>query len=291
MKGMISGIKRMEIHDGDGLRTTVFFKGCPLKCIWCHNPESLSPKPQIAFFKEKCIGCGICTQACPESAIIRGSIHRESCANCGICAEACPTEALKLYGIEIEATELADRLMADAPFWANGGGGVTFSGGECLMQPDFAIELASILHSKGISVDIDTSGFAPQWVFDAILPYTDTFLYDIKAIDTDTHRACTGVNNKLILNNLRHISSRGAKIEIRIPLVKGYNDGELTDIGKFLSEQGGIKAVKVLKYHSMSESRYTALGIPSTLPDTVTTSEDVINAVNLLRSFNLNAIS
>ncbi len=290
MKGIISGIKRMEIHDGDGLRTTVFFKGCPLKCIWCHNPESLSPKPQIAFFKEKCIGCGICTQACPESVVIRGNIIREECTGCGICADACPTEALRLYGEEIEASELVDKLIKDAPFWENGKGGVTLSGGECLMQPDFAIELALSLHSKGISVDIDTSGFAPQWVFDAILPYTDTFLYDIKAIDADTHRICTGVNNKLILSNLRYISSRGAKIEIRIPLVKGYNDGEITEIGKFLSEQSGIKAVKVLKYHSMSESRYTALGIPCTLPNTATLSNDVTDAVNILRSFNLNAI-
>ena len=289
MKGIISGLKRMEIHDGDGLRTTVFFKGCPLKCIWCHNPESLSPKPQIAFFKEKCIECGICSQACNESAIVRGNILRESCTDCGICAEACPTEALNLYGEEIDAEKLIDRLMVDAPFWRNGNGGVTLSGGECLMQPDFAIALASSLHAKGISIDIDTCGFAPQWVFDAILPYTDTFLYDIKAISDTLHRKCTGVSNALILSNLRHLSDKDSKIDI--PLVKGYNDGEIPSIGDFLSGINGVKMVKVLKYHSFSASRYTALGIPCRLPDALTAQNDIDNAVNTLRSFGLNAVS
>lgn len=291
MQGIISGIKRMEIHDGDGLRTTVFFKGCPLKCVWCHNPESISFKPQIAFIKEKCIGCGLCTLACPSHAIIKGCVDRELCQSCGSCTEPCPVEALMLYGKTVSAEELTEILLKDAPFWKNGNGGVTLSGGECLAQPDFAIEVASILHSKGISVDIDTCGYVPFSVFERILPYTDTFLYDIKAISPDVHKRCTGVSNELILKNLRLISSLGAKIEIRIPLVTGYNDGEIPEIGKFLSTVKGISKVKILKYHSFSASRYTSLGIPCTLPDAVTRNEDIEKAVNTLNSFGLNAFN
>lgn len=281
----------MEIHDGDGLRTTVFFKGCPLKCIWCHNPESISPKPQVAFFKEKCIGCGLCTLACPNTAIVRGAIDRELCLSCGICSDECPAEALKLYGEVTEAEALMEKLMADAPFWKNGKGGVTLSGGECLYQPDFAIELAYLLHSKGISVDIDTCGYVPSSVFERIIPYTDTFLYDVKAISPDIHKRCTGASNELILKNLRLISSLGARIEVRIPLVMGYNDGEIPKIGEFLSTFKEISAVKVLKYHSFSASRYTSLGIPCTLPNVITSNDDVEKAVNTLRSFGLNAFN
>lgn len=291
MKGIISGIKRMEIHDGDGLRTTVFLKGCPLQCIWCHNPESISHKAQIAFFKEKCIGCGICTLACPSSSIVRGNVDRTECVTCNVCSEACPVEALKLYGETFEAAELADILMVDAPFWKNGNGGVTLSGGECLMQPEFAIELASILHSRGISVDIDTCGYAPPHVFEDILPYVDTFLYDIKSYDPEIHKSCTGVSNELILNNLRLISNNNAKIEIRIPLVMGYNDKEIPSIGEFLSKIKGISRIKILKYHSFAASRYKALGMPCHLPtDGEPTESDVDTAVKTLRSFGLNAI-
>ena len=287
--GTISGIKRMEIHDGDGLRTTVFLKGCPLKCLWCHNPESLSGKPQIAYFKDNCIRCGVCTAVCPQNAIYKGKIDHSTCSRCGTCVEACPTEALKLYGEEIEAEVLIERLMQDASFWKNGNGGVTLSGGECLMQPQFTTELAFLLHSKGISVNIDTCGYVPQTVFDKILPYTDTFLYDIKAIDPTVHKNCTGVDNSIILSNLHHLSQKNAKIEIRIPLVKGYNDSEIPEIGKFLSQLKGITKVKVLKYHSFAASRYDALNLPCTLPNTETSPEDLKKAVNILKDCNLNA--
>lgn len=274
MKGLISGIKRMESHDGDGLRTTVFFKGCPLKCIWCHNPESISFEKQIAFYRNKCVQCGIC----------RGE-HND------ITAQSCPADALMLYGTEYEVNDLVDTLMQDEAFFRNSGGGVTLSGGECLAQPDFAIALAYKLKENGISVYIDTCGFVKQEIIESIIPFTDKFLYDIKAIDSNVHKKCTGRDNELILKNLKFLSERNCKIEIRYPLVKGYNDCECDRIGEFLSNMKGIEKVKVLQYHHFAASRYQALSMKNTLPDTETTYEDVENAVKILKNYGLNAVN
>lgn len=274
MKGMISGIKRMEIHDGDGLRTTVFFKGCPLRCIWCHNPESLSFEKQIAFFKNKCISCGICKNKRNEKT-----------------AEMCPAGAIEEYGREYEVEELVEILLQDEAFFKNSGGGITLSGGECLAQPDFCIALAKLLHEKGISVYVDTCGYVKREMFEKIIPYTDKFLYDIKAIDTDRHKMLTGKENRLILDNLQFLCDEGCKIEIRYPLVMGYNDCECEDIAKFLSSMQGIMKVKVLQYHSFSASRYEALGMINTLPDIKTTLQDVENAVNIFKSYGVHAVN
>ena len=266
----------MEIHDGDGIRTTVFFKGCPLKCIWCHNPESISRKPEVAFFKEKCISCGACGG--------RGAdfLHSDAHKNC-------PTEALKLYGIEYDSDELLKIVEKDAPFFKNSGGGVTFSGGECLMQADFAVELAEKLKKRGIGVFIDTCGFAPRSAFERILPYADAFLYDVKAIDSEVHKRLTARENELILENLRFLSQAGATLEIRIPLVKGCNDGQIPLIGEFLKPLSGIRGVKVLRYHNFAASRYEALGMENTLPPSITSDGDVVNAVEELKKFGLRA--
>jgi pyruvate formate lyase activating enzyme len=274
MKGMISGIKRMEVHDGDGLRTTVFFKGCPLRCIWCHNPESLSFEKQIAFFKSKCISCGICKNERNEEA-----------------AEECPTGAIEVYGREYEVEELAQILLQDEAFFKNSGGGVTLSGGECLAQPDFCIALAKLLHERDISVYVDTCGYVKREIFEKMIPYTDKFLYDIKAIDATVHEKCTGRQNRLILDNLKYLCNKGCKIEIRYPLVKGYNDLECENIAKFLSGLQGMTKVKVLQYHRFSASRYEALGMFNTLPDTQTTSYDIEAAVNIFKNYGLNAVN
>ena len=273
MKGLIAGIKRMEIHDGEGLRTTVFFKGCPLRCLWCHNPETLSFSKQVAFFHEKCIGCGFCQGKRTERA-----------------AENCPANALWAYGKEYEPAELAEILYADAPFFRNGGG-VTLSGGECLAQPAFAVALAKCLFARGISVFVDTCGYVPRGVLEAILPYTDRFLYDIKAIDRETHIRCTGKDNTLIFENLRYLCESGCRVEIRYPLVMGENDGECEAIAAFLQTLPQIERVKVLRYHALSASRYEALGLACTLPTRQTTVEDVERAVALLRQHGLRAIN
>ncbi len=296
MKGLISGIKRMEIHDGDGLRTTVFFKGCPLKCIWCHNPESIARDVQIAYFKEKCIYCGECARSCSNIAIniIDKSIITDDkkCSLCLNCVDACPMDARSFFGKEYSVTELVDTVIEDKDFFINGSGGVTLSGGECLFQPNFAIEVAKEFYKRGVSVNIDTCGFAHKSVFERILPYVDTFLYDIKAIDEKVHYERTGHSNALILDNLEFLLSKGAKVEIRFPLVKNYNDNQTEKIGKFLCKFDNPPKIKVLKYHSFAGSRYLSLGMKNTLPKVITTDKDVENAVKILKeNFGLNAIN
>ena len=291
MKGIITGLKRLAVHDGDGLRTTIFFKGCPLRCIWCHNPETYTFKSEIAFNATKCIGCSSCASICPSEACKISLTEKDKCILCNKCVEICPTNARELLGTEYEAAELAEKVLQDREFFQNGGGGVTLSGGECLMQIDFALELAKIFSSEKISVDIDTSGYVKRESLEKIIPYTDVFLYDIKAVDKDVHIACTGKENDIILDNLRFLSESGCKIEIRYPLVMGYNDGECEKIGKLLKDIKGIIKVKVLKYHSFASVKFKALNIKNTMPDTVTTSEDVDRAVKILRSYGLNAIN
>lgn len=272
MKGVIAGIKRMEIHDGDGLRTTVFFKGCPLKCVWCHNPESISFKKQFAFFGEKCINCGLCKNERNEKTSM-----------------ICPAEAIKCFGTEYTVEEIVEEIIKDELFFKNSGGGVTLSGGECLSQPDFAVALSEELFKRGISVYIDTCGYVDKDILKRIIPYTDKFLYDIKAIDSDVHKKCTGKDNALILKNLEYLSENNCNIEIRFPLVKGYNDNQVDKIGGFLKDLGGISKVKVLQYHSFAGSRYNALSMENTLPRTETTYQDIENAVEILKSYGLNA--
>lgn len=295
MKGLISGIKRMEIHDGDGLRTTVFFKGCSLKCVWCHNPESIGYGVQVANITKKCIGCGMCEKACGFEAVSRKENHFaidfEKCTQCALCADACPSEAIFTYGKEYDVETLVNILLQDAEFFANGNGGVTLSGGECLTQPEFAISLARALFERGISVYVDSCGFVKREILERIIPYTDVFLYDIKAIDKDVHKMCTGQTNELILSNLEYLCTSGCKVEIRYPLVVGYNDGECEKIGEFLKDKKGIRKIKVLQYHSYAASRYESLGMENTLPNTETKYEDVQKAVDTLKNFGLCAVN
>ena len=273
MTGVICGIKRMEIHDGDGLRTTVFFKGCSLKCVWCHNPESIAFSEQTAFFSDKCIGCGGC----------KGERNAKT-------AEICPTGAIVHYGRVYKAAELAETLLKDKRFFDASGGGVTFSGGECLMQIDFAVALAKILKENGVTVYIDTCGHVSRESIEKILPYADKFLYDIKAVNTDVHKKCTGRDNTLILDNLRFLSVMGAIVEVRYPYVKGMNGGEAEGIGKLLSGLKGISGVKVLRYHDLAASRYRALGMENTLPENITEIDDVREAERIIASYGLNII-
>lgn len=290
MKALISGIKRMEIHDGDGLRTTVFFKGCPLRCIWCHNPESLSFSPQIAYFQEKCIGCKQCVSVCKENIFVNHIPPFAQCSFCFECVKECPTNALVAYGEEYTLERLLAVILQDEPFFRNGQGGVTLSGGECLAQAEFAIALTKALYEKGISVNIDTCGYIKREIIERIYPFVDTFLYDIKAFDKDVHLALTGKDNALILDNLKFLSGKNAKIEVRYPLVKGYNDAECEKIAELLSKLS-VKRVKVLQYHHFATSRYHALGYENTMPNANTTFEDIEHCVEVFKSYEIEAVN
>jgi len=279
MKATIFEIKRFAVHDGDGIRTTVFFKGCTLKCIWCHNPEGIGFKPQLAFYANKCIGCGECKRICT----------RDECITCGKCEEICLGSARKLYGREVTVEELMPQLLEDAEFYENSGGGVTLSGGECLCQADFCAELLCELKKNNIRTAVDTCGYVPRASIEKVMENTDIFLYDLKAIDEDVHIRCTGQPNGLILDNLRYIDSIGKPIEIRIPYVPGYNDDQIEKMAKFLSGLKNITKIRVLPYHNYAGSKYASLTMENTLPDLLPTESEVKNAVELLKRYGMNA--
>lgn len=281
MKAVISDIKHFAVHDGDGIRTTVFLKGCSLKCLWCHNPEGIGFKPQIAYHPNKCIGCMECAAVCPSGAHSGQQEHgfdREKCIGCGACEPVCLGRAITFYGRTVTVEELLPELLEDRQFYENSGGGVTLSGGECLMQADFCAELLKTLKEQGIHTAVDTCGFVPGQALDQVMPYTDIFLYDLKAYDEDTHIRCTGQSNRTILENLRYLDACGKKCEIRIPYVPGLNDHQMEKIAAFLKPMKHITKVKVLAYHNYAGSKYAALGMENTLPGQLPTKEEVEKA-------------
>lgn len=283
--GIISDIKRFAVHDGDGIRTTVFLKGCPLKCVWCHNPESISFKPQLAFYENKCIGCKDCASVCLQKvhSFLNGAhvLERSLCIGCGECERACFSEAIKFYGKEMSVCELLELLLEDRDFYETSGGGVTISGGECLCQSDFCEELLKKLKENDINTAVDTCGFVSKEVLDKVIPYTDTFLYDVKAIDEDVHIKCTGQSNKPILDNLKYLDLKDKRIEIRIPYVPEYNSEQIEKIKEFLKDLKNVTAVKVLPYHNYAGSKYAALDMENTLPSTLPTDQEIISAESL----------
>ncbi len=290
-KTKVIEIKRFAVHDGDGIRTTVFLKGCPLKCVWCHNPESIEFKPQVAYYKNKCIGCGECVSVCPEEAhkaTQKGHVFkRDLCVACGKCEKVCLGEALKFYGNEMTVDELLPILLEDKDFYETSGGGVTISGGECLMHPEFCCELLKKLKENGVHTAVDTCGFVSRSAIDEVMPYTDIFLYDLKAYDEDVHIKCTGQSNKVILDNLKYIDSCGKQTEIRIPYVPKYNDGQIEKISEFLSKLNNVVKVRVLPYHNYAGSKYKALNMDNTLPEIMPTDEEIKSAKEKIRTYGL----
>lgn len=284
IKGNIFDIKRFAVHDGDGIRTTVFFKGCSLKCVWCHNPEGISFDSQIAFYKNNCINCGRCFGVC-ECQQIKDGIHTlqfDKCIGCGKCESVCLNGALKLYGKKYTVDELMPLLLADKDFYENGGG-ITLSGGECLCQPEFCKELLIECKKQGLNTAVDTCGNVPWSSIESVIPYTDTFLYDVKAIDDDTHIKCTGVSNKAILSNLKKLDACGVAIEIRIPYVPKFNSDDIKYIAEFVNNLKNVKKVRVLPYHNYATGKYLALNIADTLPDTLPENEEIELAKKLFK--------
>ncbi len=283
MKAYVSDIKRFSVHDGDGIRTTIFFKGCPLKCIWCHNPESIAAKPQIAYFKNKCINCGHCQDVCSNNAhTIKEGLHSfnfDLCVACGKCVDNCLGAAMVYYGKEYSTDELLEIILKDKDFYDNSNGGVTLSGGECLIHTEFCLELLKKIKAHNIHVAIDTCGYIDSNVFEKIKPYVDLFIYDIKAIDEDLHIKCTGKSNKLILKNIKIIDGYNIPIYVRIPFVPGFNDKEIDKIAKFLKPLKNIDRVEVLPFHNYSASRYEALNMQNTLPNIIPSDNDIKEAI------------
>lgn len=295
MTGKIFDIKKFAIHDGDGIRTTVFFKGCPLSCVWCHNPESISKKSEIEYIGGKCLDCATCVSVCKNGAhVIENGHHvynRAACIACGECAEPCLGEALSLCGREMTVDEVFDVVTEDVAFYESSGGGVTLSGGECLLQADFCVGLLRKLKERGINCNVDTCGYVDKSAIDKVAPYTDVFLYDIKHIDSSLHKRYTGVPNERIIENLRYISSLGKDVEVRIPLIPNINDDDATleKIASLLSEIETVKKVKILPYNNLAVSKYENIGKKNTMPDEVPQScERLEEIAEILRKHNLN---
>lgn len=263
MKAMIFDIQRSSVVDGPGIRTTVFFKGCNLRCAWCHNPESQKPEREMMYYRDLCTGCGACRAVC--------HLSQKSCDLCGACETVCQRSARRICGREYSVDEVMDEVRRDKVFYDNSGGGVTFSGGECMLQIDFLSELTRRCREENIQTAVDTAGNVPWSYIEKVLPYTDMFLFDIKCMDAEKHKEGTGVSNDRILDNLKKLSETDVRILIRIPVIGGYNDSEeeMQAIASFLRTIPH-DAAELLPYHKMGESKCAAIGreaVSFTVPD------------------------
>jgi pyruvate formate lyase activating enzyme len=260
--GMIFDIKQYAIHDGPGIRTTIFFKGCPLACRWCHNPEGIEMIPQVVYREMRCIGCGECVATCPEGALtltpegITADLSR--CKACGSCVDVCIAVARELTGRTITSADLMKIIIKDIPFYDESGGGVTFSGGEPLMQPEFLLELLKECGKEQIHRTVDTSGCVDTEVLMSVARETELFLFDLKLMDSEKHREYTSIPNHLILSNLKQLARSGVDITVRIPIIPGINtDDENIDFtGMLLRVLPEIRNVHILPYHDFQKNKY-----------------------------------
>jgi pyruvate formate lyase activating enzyme len=264
MEGVLFNIQRYSLHDGPGIRTIPFFKGCPLSCKWCSNPESQRPQPELIFKKSDCIRCGKCIEACKQQALSVSNaffIDRERCIQCGKCTQVCPTQALEMKGKRMTVADVMRELQKEENLYRRSGGGITLSGGEPLAQPDFARELLKACKEKGWHTAIETTGFTTPEVIADVFPYVDLALTDIKAINPAVHLANTGIENSQILENLLRISFL-TKTIVRIPVIPGVNDNpeEIHNIAEFARLMSNVDTLHLLPYHSFGENKYGLLG-------------------------------
>jgi len=267
MQQLVFDIQPFSLHDGPGIRTTVFLKGCPMQCKWCSNPEGIDSEPTLSFQKSKCSNCLECVEICSTEALISVEgqlvVQHEKCNACGECIEVCPTDALKLYGYQATSQEIIDQVKKDKTFFKKSGGGITLTGGEVMMQPQFAKDILKLAKDDEINTCIETCGFARQKDYAAILDYVDIILFDYKITDPDEHKYYTGQSNEIILNNLKFLCENGAKIVLRIPIIPGINDTDehFKALSYISNQYKSIEKVEVMPYHNWGEHKYQEIGL------------------------------
>ena len=271
MKGLITALQRMSIHDGPGIRTVVFMKGCNMRCKWCHNPETWTRERQIQYIREKCIHCLTCLHTCPEGAVTEGDgrmeIDRKKCSTCGLCTQHCYAGALSMVGREVSPEELWVEIEQDLPFFEESHGGVTVSGGEPLMQQGFVREFLGILKENGVPTAVETNASFPWECMEELLPLTDLWLCDLKLSDDRKHREWTGIGNGQIVSNLKSLAESGAKLCVRTPVVPGVNDSE-EEIAAICSLLEPIKdkiTYQLLGFHTLGFGKYDSLGMDNAM--------------------------
>lgn len=293
-EGSIFEIKRYAVDDGPGIRSTVFLKGCPLHCLWCHNPEGQILKPELMYRKSKCIGCQECSKACPRGAlaVLRRlvSIDRRLCDLCGKCRGKCPTGAIEVVGKKLGAEAVLEEIVKDKVFFEESNGGVTFSGGEPLVQVDFLKELLKGCVKEGVHTALETCGYASREDFDKVVEKVDLFLYDLKVMNDSVHKRYTGVSNRLILSNFARLAESGRCIMVRFPVISGVNDDDenVAEMGNFL-HKNGVGDIQVLPYHRAGIDKYRSLGRRYRLKSVESPSDERLKSIMLsLQDFGLN---
>ena len=288
-KGIVFNIQKFCIHDGDGIRTCVFLKGCPLRCIWCHNPESLEKTPNLSFNKLKCSSCGRCLPVCSARVIENGTLKllREKCVMCGKCEEVCLNDANEIIGKEMTAAEILDQVIKDKIFYDTSGGGITITGGEPSYQPHFTLELLTLSKEAGISLAIETCGIGSRDFYEKAADLGTTFLYDIKCIDTLRHKELTGADNAHIIENLQHLMDRGADIIIRLPLVPDCNDSDedIEKLSDFLNKnKGRYRYAEIMPYHTLGIGKSERIGTTASYTHDNASEDDISRWLSLFAS-------